>query len=105
MSAITETEPGGVMVCIVEFEARPRNEEDQPVAGKRRRFSIGEHVRYVRQFYLGKPEDNPIGYMAVFEPLDLNDHAQYGATQDNFVGLECWENLRSYFAEAVPIRS
>jgi hypothetical protein len=97
MSAITETEPGGDMVCIVEFEARPRNATNEPVAGKRRRFSTGEHVRYIRQFFVNTPEDNPIGYMAIFEPLDPNDRTEYGATQVYFVSLECWENLRAYF--------
>jgi hypothetical protein len=97
MSAITETEPGGEMVCIIEFEARPRDAANKPVAGKRRRFSTGEHVRYIRQFFVNTPEGNPIGYIAIFEPLDPNDKIEYGATQDCFVSLECWENLRAYF--------
>jgi hypothetical protein len=103
MSAITETEPGGEMVCIVDFEARPRDDDNQPVAGKRRRFTTGEHVRYLRQFFVSKPEDNPIGYMAIFEPLDPNDKTQFGATQDCFVSLECWENLRAYFASHMTV--
>ena len=98
MGAISEAEPCGEMVCIVGFEARPRDDNNQPVAGKRRSFSTGEHVRYLRQFFVNTPEDNPIGHMAIFEPLDPNDKNRYGTTQDYFVSLECWENLRSYFA-------
>ena len=98
MSAISETEPGGEMVCIVEFEARPRDEENRPIPGARRRFCTGEHVRYVRQFFVSTPEDNPIGHMAIFEPLDPKDKTRYGAAQDCFASLERWEGLKSYFA-------
>jgi hypothetical protein len=98
MSAITETEPGGEMVCIVDFEARPRDDNGQIVAGQRRAFSTGEHVRYLRHFFVDTPEDHPLGYMAVFEPLDSEDKRRYGATESYFVSLECWEGLRRYFA-------
>jgi hypothetical protein len=98
MGAISETEPGGEMVCIVGFEARPRDDDDRPIAGRRRTFSIGERVRYVRHFFIDQPEDNPVGPMAVFEALDPDDKKSYGATQAYFVSLECWEGLKSYFA-------
>jgi hypothetical protein len=103
MSAITETEPGGEMVCIVDFEARPRNDANQPTTGTRRGFSTGEHVRYIRQFFVERPKDNPVGHMAVFEALDPADKNHYAATQAYFVSLECWENLRSYFTSQVIV--
>jgi hypothetical protein len=98
MSAIAETEPGGEMVCILDFEARPRDINDQPIAGKRRAFTTGEHVRYIRHFFVAKPEDNPIGYMAIFRSMDAKDDNLYGARHDYFVSLDCWENLKEHFA-------
>ena len=76
MSAITETQPGGEMVCILEFSARPRDTENQPIPGPRRDFHVGERVRYIASFFKNTPEDNPTGYMAIFEPLDPKDHGQ-----------------------------
>jgi hypothetical protein len=99
MSAITETEPGGEMVCILAFSARPRGLDDQPLAGARRRFNVGEHVRLITFFYTATPEDNPIGFMAVFQPLDKADKNRYAATQDYFVTIDCWEGLRQHFAK------
>jgi hypothetical protein len=98
MSAITETEPGSEMVCILGFSARPRGLDDQPISGARRRFHVGERVRYVTFFYSHTPEDNPIGYMAVFEPIDKADKNRYAASQNYFVTLDCWEGLREHFA-------
>ena len=99
MSAITETEPGGEMVCILAFSARPRGLDDQPIPGPRRRFNVGEHVRYITFFYTATPEDNPIGFMAVFQPLDKADKNRYAATQDYFVTIDCWEGFRQHFAK------
>ena len=98
MSAITETEPGGEMVCILGFSARPRGLDNQPIPSARRSFHVGERVRYVTFFYKGTPEDNPTGYMAVFEPLHSEDKNRYAATQDYFVTLDCWEGIRKHFA-------
>ncbi len=97
MSAIAETEPGGEMVCILDFEARPRDANDRPIAGRRRAFSTGEHVRYLRHFFVHEPADNPIGYMAVFRPIDSKDENLYGAKHDYFVSLDHWENLKEHF--------
>ena len=97
MSAITETEPGGEMVCIVDFSARPRDSDSRPVPGPRREFRVGEHVRLVSSFFKGIPADNPTGYMAVFEPLDQEDRGQYVATQSYFVSLDWWDGLETYF--------
>jgi hypothetical protein len=106
MSAITETAPGGEMVCILGFEARPRDLDGRPIAGKRRPFSIGEHVRYVKSIYVDKPEDNPLGYMAIFEPLDAEGDDFYGAVQDYFVSLDRWEALKEHFSsESTDVRS
>jgi hypothetical protein len=96
MSAITET--GREMVCILAFSARPRGLDDQPIPGARRRFNVGEHVRYITFFYTATPEDNPVGFMAVFQPLDKTDKNRYAATQDYFVTIDCWEGLRQHFA-------
>jgi len=98
MSAIMETEPDGEMVCILGFSARPRGLDDQPIPGARRSFHVGERVRYVTFFYKQTPEDNPTGYMAVFEPLDPEDKNRYAASQNYFVTLDCWEGLRKHFA-------
>jgi hypothetical protein len=100
MSAITETEPGGQMVCILSFSSRPRGSDDQPIPGERRTFRVGERVRYLSSFFKGTPEDNPTGYMAVFEPVDPKDKNRYEATQNYFVTLDCWEGLKRYFARA-----
>ena len=97
MSAITETEPGGEIVCIVGFSARPRGAENQPIPGSWRKFQIGERVRYLTYSYKDTPTDNPTGYMAVFEPIDREDQARYTATQNYFVSLDCWEGLRQHF--------
>jgi hypothetical protein len=98
MSAITETEPGGEMVCILAFSARPRSVEGEPIPGDRRRFQIGERVRYLTSFYKNTPGDNPTGYMAVFEPTDGKDHTRYAATQSYFVSIDCWDALKEHFA-------
>jgi hypothetical protein len=103
MSAITETEPGQEMVCILGFEVRPRIGEGQPNPGPYRAFSVGEYVRYVSHFFVSKPEDNPIGYMAVFQPIDPKDNNKYEATQDYFVSLDCWEALNEYFASSLIV--
>ncbi len=99
MSAITETEPGGEMVCILDFSARPRDLDNQPIAGKLRHFHIGERVRYRGFFFKSTPEDNPSGYMAVFEPIDQEDENRYAAVQTYFVTLDCWEGLRKHFTK------
>ena len=97
MSAITETEPGGEIICIAGFSARPRGAENQPIPGSWRKFQIGERVRYITYSYKDTPTDNPTGYMAVFEPIDRQDQARYTATQNYFVSLDCWEGLRQHF--------
>jgi hypothetical protein len=101
MSAIMETESGGEMICILGFSARPRGLDDQPVPGERRSFRVGERVRYVTFFYKKTPKDNPTGYMAVFEPLDLEDENRYAASESYFVTLDCWEGLRKHFASTL----
>ena len=98
MGAISETKPGGEMVCILGFSARARGLDNQPIPGGRRSFQVGERVRYVAFFYKDTPPDNPTGYMAVFEPLHSEDKNRYAATQDYFVSLDCWEGLREHFA-------
>jgi hypothetical protein len=103
MCAITETEPGGEMVCIVGFSARPHDVEGRPIPRERRRFRIGERVRYITHFFKNTPEDNPIGYMAVFEPLDPKDKNRYAAAEVYFVSLDCWEGLRKHFASTLIV--
>jgi hypothetical protein len=103
MSAITETEPGEEMVCVLGFSARPRGPDNEPIPGQRRTFRVGERVRYVTCFYKGTPEDNPTGYMAVFEPLESEDKNRYAATQNYFVTLDCWEGLRKHFANTLVV--
>jgi hypothetical protein len=98
MSAITETEPGGEMVCIIDFEARPRDDNGRPIAEQRRSFSTGEHVRYLGHIFVDAPDDNPGGYLAILQPLDPQNQHRYGATESYFVTLDCWEGLRRYFA-------
>ena len=102
MSVITKTEAGHEMVCILAFSARRRGLDHRPIPGPRRRFNVGEHVRYITFFYTATPEDNPIGFMAVFQPLDKADKNRYAATQDYFVTIDCWEGLRQHFAKARP---
>jgi hypothetical protein len=104
MSAITETEPGGEMVCIQLFSARPRDAAAAPIPGPRREFRVGERVRFLASYYKNTPRDNPTGYMAVFEPLDQRDGNRYAATQDYFMSLDCWEVLRKYFASTLVLR-
>ncbi|MGP0067237.1 MAG: hypothetical protein ACLQGP_27040 [Isosphaeraceae bacterium] len=103
MSAITETEPGGEMVCIQSFSARPRDVDDAPIPGIRRDFQVGERVRFISSYFKKTPQDNPTGYMAVFEPLDRRDKNRYAATQDYFVALECWEGLKKHFASTLVV--
>src|SRR5262245_34571481 len=97
MSAISETEPGGEMVCIVAFSPRPRDSNNQPLAGPRREFRVGERVRFVGSFFKDLPADNPTGYMAVLESLDRDGQGRYVATQSYFVSLDCWAGLETYF--------
>jgi hypothetical protein len=61
MSAITATEPGGEMVCIVTFSARARADENRPIPGPRRKFQVGERVSHIATFFTDTPADNPIG--------------------------------------------
>ncbi len=103
MSAITETEPGGEMVCIQSFSARPRDVDDAPIPGIRRDFQVGERMRFISSYFKKTPHDNPTGYMAVFEPLDRRDKNRYAATQDYFVTLECWEGLKRHFASTLVV--
>ena len=98
MRAITETEPGGEMVCILDFSARPYELSTQDKQRTRRAFRVGERVRYVSHFVKASPEDNPVGAMAVFKPLGPGDETRYAATQDYFVTPDCWEGLREHFA-------
>jgi hypothetical protein len=98
MSAITETKPGGEMVCLLEFSAQPRDLDNNPVAGERRQFRIGEHVRFRGFYFKATPEDNPTGYMAVFEPMERHDSKCYAARETFFVTVECWEDLGKHFA-------
>ncbi len=97
MSAITETGPGGEMVCIVAFSARPRDRGQRPIPGPRRQFRVGEHVRFVSAFFKDTPDDNPTGWMAVFEPLGEESDVPYAATQAYFVSLDCWAGLEKHF--------
>jgi hypothetical protein len=102
MSAITETEPGGEMVCIVSFSARPLDASPEESRG-RRTFHVGERVRYLTHFFRDTPHDNPVGYMAVFVPIDPGDTTHYAATQDYFVSMDCWDGLRKYFASQLVV--
>lgn len=100
MSVITETEPGGELVCIVAFSARPRDPESRPLPGPRREFRVGEHVRFIGSLFKDTPSDNPVGHMVIFEPFGDDVPAQYTAVQSDFVSLDCWEGLASYFRGA-----
>ena len=51
-------------------------------------------VRYITYFYQAAPADNSTGDIAVFEPIERDDHTRYAATQNDFVSLDCWEGLR-----------
>lgn len=97
MSAITETEPGGEMVCLITFSGRPRDSDNRPLDGPRREFRVGEHVRFVSSFFKDSPADNPTGYMAVFEPLGEGEQGRYAAVETYFVTLDCWDGLRKHF--------
>jgi hypothetical protein len=103
MGVISETEPGGEMVCMIGFAARPRSVDNAPVSEKRRKFSVGERVRYITSYYKGTPEDNPTGHMVVFQPLDPEDTNRYAATQDYFVTLDCWDGLEHYFTSRLAV--
>lgn len=103
MGVITETEPGGEIVCVLEFSARPRDADRRPASEKRRTFRVGQRVRYVGFFDKRSPEDNPTGRMIVFEPLDPRDRNQYAATQGYFVTDECWEGIARHFARSLVV--
>lgn len=98
MSVRNETEPGGEIVCIQEFSARPRGQDRESTKAMRRTFRVGERVRYVESYFKETPEDNPTGYMIVFEPLRSKDGPRYDAVETNFVTPECCEGLKTYFA-------
>ena len=103
MSAITETEPGGVMICILDFSARPRETPTHENPGPRRSFRVGERVIYLSHFYRAEPDDNPVGVMAVFHPLDTDLKIPYAATQYYFVTPDCWEGLRRHFTSKLVV--
>ncbi len=102
MSAVTETERGGELVCILEFSARPRDAGRNPIPGERRVFHVGERVRLLDSFDRRTPEDNPIGPMAVFEPWEADGNL-YEATASYFLTTDCWEGLRDYFAQSLLV--
>jgi hypothetical protein len=104
LSAITETEPGGELVCILSFSSRPVDDRNKHIRGEWREFQVGERVRYLPYFFKDTPADNPSGYMAVFKPLDPNDPNRYAATETYFVSFDCWEGLKSYFSRSLAIR-
>ncbi len=93
MFVINETESGEDTVCILSFSARPRDDQNQPISAVRRTFHVGERVRYCGYFFKDTPEDNPTGYMAIFQPLDADDQRSYAATADYFVTMDCWNGL------------
>jgi hypothetical protein len=99
MSAITETEPGGEMVCIAAFSARPRGSDKRPLSGPGREFRVGERVRFLASFFRGSLPDNPVGPTAVFRPLDGDDPGQYVDTRGYFVTLDSWAGLEPHFRD------
>ena len=99
MFVINETESGEDTVCILSFSARPRDDQNQPISAVRRTFHVGERVRYCGYFFKDTPEDNPTGYMAIFQPLDADDQRSYAATADYFVTMDCWNGLKHYLEE------
>jgi len=99
MIVIDETEPGGEMVCVLEFSARPRNVQNGLSSSDRRTFQVGERVRFRGFYFDGAPVDNPTGYMAIFESLDPHDPNDYAAVADYFITIDCWEGLKQYLKE------
>jgi hypothetical protein len=93
MSAISETEVGGEIVCIGSFSGCPHGET--PSWETRRRFRVGERVRYAGYYQDENLKDNSAGWMVLF---DAADGKRYRATQTFFVSVECWEGLKKYFA-------
>ncbi len=98
MSAMTETTPGGTMVCIREFSARPRDEANVPTSGDRKTFRVGEAVRFLGSLRKETPADNPTGPMAIFEPLEPARRERYAARAGYFVDADCWAGIKDYFA-------
>ena len=48
--------------------------------------------------HINNPPDNPVGHFVIFKPSGPGDSPTYGAVQDYFVSLECWDDLEAYFA-------
>jgi hypothetical protein len=89
------------MVSVVDFSARPRDDDNRPIPGRTRNFHLGERVRLLGCFFDDQPADNPNGWMAVFSALDPSDANRYAAVESYFLPLEWWEGIRRHLAEVM----
>jgi hypothetical protein len=93
MSAILEAQVGDEIVCIAEFSASPEGEGFTWESS--RTFHIGERVRYAGFYQDDHFKDHPSGWMVLF---DVSDGKRYQGTQTYFVTVDCWRNLKRFFA-------
>ena len=102
MSPILEAQVGDEIICIAEFSASP---EGQGFTWESSRtFQIGERVRYAGFYRDEHFKDHPSGWMVLF---DVVDGTRYHGTQTYFVTVDCWRNLKRFFARRLlkdPIR-
>jgi hypothetical protein len=93
MNPILEAQVGDEIVCIGEFSASPH---DQGFSWETSRtFPIGERVRYAGYYRDDHFQDHPSGWMVLF---DAPDGQRYSATQTYFVTMDCWRDLKRFFA-------
>jgi hypothetical protein len=93
MSPILESQFGDEIVCVTEFSASPHGEGFPWETG--RTFRIGERLRYADSYRDEHFQDQPTGWMILF---DASDGKRYHATQTYFVTMECWRGLKRFFA-------
>ncbi len=93
MSPILEAEVGDDIICIGEFTASPYGQAFSWQAS--RTFHVGERLRYAGYYRDDHFKDHPSGWMVLF---DAPDGTRYHGTQSYFITVDCWRNLKRFFA-------
>ncbi len=98
MSATTETEPGGEMVCIVAFYARPRDPDGRSVPGPDR-YSF--RPRRVTSRLGGTPEALQFRRYAIARRTAGGTGASFPLIDRQRISLSSKSSIRSYSSKSI----
>jgi hypothetical protein len=99
MSVITECRPGDRFLCVQEFHACP--DGDVISWDTRRRFRVGELLRFVGHRRNESLKDHSESHLVVF---DAQDGKRYAATQTYFLTEDCWKGVARHLARQINRR-